>query len=327
LRAARAPSKLASHDREVHSRICAIIRDMRKSGPRSIGGNQLDGLPPLREVAAAHGLLAKKSLGQNFLFDFNLTRRIARAAAPLTNTTIVEIGPGPGGLTRALLAEGAQKVIAVERDVRCLAALAGIAHHYPGRLEIIEGDALEVDLGPLVGEAKPARVCANLPYNIATALLVRWLETEPWPPWFDRLTLMFQREVAERIVASTAERAAYGRLAVLCNWRCETRILFDVAASAFTPPPKVTSTLVELVPRPAPVPFEARLLSEVTQAAFGQRRKMLRQSLKSLGGGDAGPLLASAGIDPALRAEEIGVEGFAALARALGNVRAGHSKP
>jgi 16S rRNA (adenine1518-N6/adenine1519-N6)-dimethyltransferase len=294
---------------------------MRKSGPRVMGGNQIDGLPPLREVAAAHGLLAKKSLGQNFLFDLNLTRRIARAAAPLTRATIVEIGPGPGGLTRALLTEGARKVIAVERDARCLPALAEIANHYLGRLEIIEGDALEVDLGPLVGEASPARVCANLPYNIATALLVRWLETEPWPPWFDRLTLMFQREVAERIVASPVERAAYGRLAVLCNWRCETRILFAVAASAFTPPPAVTSALVELVPRAAPLPCAARFLSEVTQAAFGQRRKMLRQSLKSLAGGDAMSLLLRANIHPTLRAEEIGIEGFVALAQALGDVR------
>jgi len=290
---------------------------VRESRPRSPGNNHFDGLPALREVAAAHGLFAKKSLGQNFLFDLNLTRRIARAAAPLTNTTIVEIGPGPGGLTRALLTEGAQKVIAVERDARCLAALAEIAHHYPGRLEAIEGDALEIDLAKLVGEARPARICANLPYHIATALLVRWLETEPWPPWFDRLTLMFQREVAERIVASPAERAAYGRLAVLCNWRCATRILFDVAASAFTPPPKVTSALVELVPRAAPLACEARLLSEVTQAAFGQRRKMLRQSLKSLTAGDAVSLLARARIDPTSRAEEIDIEGFVALAQAL----------
>jgi 16S rRNA (adenine1518-N6/adenine1519-N6)-dimethyltransferase len=300
---------------------------MRKSEPRSVGGHQPDGLPPLREVTAAHGLLAKKSLGQNFLFDFNLTRRIARAAAPLATTTIVEIGPGPGGLTRALLTEGAQKVIAVERDARCLAALTEIANHYPGRLEIIEGDALEVDLGKLVGEARPVRVCANLPYHIATALLVRWLEIEPWPPWFDRLTLMFQREVAERIVASPAERAAYGRLAVLCNWRCETRILFDVMASAFTPPPKVTSALVELVPRKSPLRCEARILSEVTQAAFGQRRKMLRQSLKSAAGGDAISLLTSVDIDPALRAEEIGIEGFVTLARALASARACRASP
>ncbi|MGI8569028.1 MAG: 16S rRNA (adenine(1518)-N(6)/adenine(1519)-N(6))-dimethyltransferase RsmA [Methylocella sp.] len=290
---------------------------MRKSWPRPIWASWRDGLPPLREVAAAHGLLAKKSLGQNFLFDLNLTGRIAHAAAPLTNATIVEIGPGPGGLTRSLLAEGALKIIAVERDGRCIPALGEIANHYPGRLEIIEGDALKVDLCPLVGVASPARVCANLPYRIATALLVRWLQTEPWPPWFDRLVLMFQREVAERIVAGPLERAAYGRLAVLSNWRCETRILFDIPAAAFTPPPKVRSSVVELVPRAAPLACDAKLLSEVTQAAFGQRRKMLRQSLKSLAGGDAAGLLARADIDPTLRAEETGIEGFVALARAL----------
>ncbi len=268
---------------------------------------------------------AKKSLGQNFLFDLNLTARIARAAAPLEGATVVEIGPGPGGLTRALLAGGAKKVIAVERDQRCLAALNEIAAYYPGRLDVIEGDALETDLGALAGGRQPARICANLPYNIATALLTRWLESDVWPPWFDRLTLMFQREVAERIVATPAQRAAYGRLAVLCNWRCETRILFDVSPSAFTPPPKVVSSVVELRPRAGPSPCEAKLLSAVTQAAFGQRRKMLRQSLKSLAPGDVLALLAEAGIDPAARAEEIGVEGFAALARVLGRRRAGAS--
>jgi 16S rRNA (adenine1518-N6/adenine1519-N6)-dimethyltransferase len=281
----------------------------------------LDDLPPLREIVAAHGLDAKKALGQNFLFDLNLTSRIARAAGPLEGALIVEIGPGPGGLTRALLAEGARKVVAIERDERCLAALAEIAARYPGRLDVIAGDALEIDLGALVGEARPARICANLPYNIATALLTRWVEAEVWPPWFDRLTLMFQREVAERIVASPSQRAAYGRLAVLCNWRCETRILFDVSPSAFTPPPKVTSSVVELRPRAAPLPCEARLLSEVTRAAFGQRRKMLRQSLKSLPVHDIAALLAAAGIEPTARAEEIGVEGFAALARALRDQR------
>ena len=310
------PVRTATH-RDAHFRLFAITVDMRKPGSRSSGGIQFDGLPPLREVAAAHGLIPKKSLGQNFLFDLNLTRRIARAAAPLAGTAIIEIGPGPGGLTRALLAEGAKRVIAIERDARCLPALALIADHYPGRLDIIEGDALDIDLRRLVGDEQPARVCANLPYNIATALLVRWLESEPWPLWFDRLTLMFQREVAERIVASPAQRAAYGRLAVLCNWRCETRILFDVSASAFTPPPKVTSALVELIPRADPMPCEARLLTEVTQAAFGQRRKMLRQSLKSLNGVDIGQLLACAEISPTSRAEEIGIGGFVALARAL----------
>ncbi|HYP57778.1 MAG TPA: rRNA adenine dimethyltransferase family protein, partial [Beijerinckia sp.] len=198
---------------------------------------QIDDLPPLREVVAAHGLSAKKSLGQNFLFDLNLTARIARAAAPHEAAVIVEIGPGPGGLTRALLAEGAKKIIAVEQDERCLAALAEIASHYPGRLEVVAGDALTIDLAPRIGAERPARICANLPYNIATPLLVGWMETEPWPPWFDRLVLMFQREVAERIVATPAQRADYGRLAVLCNWRCETRILFDISPAAFTPPP------------------------------------------------------------------------------------------
>jgi 16S rRNA (adenine1518-N6/adenine1519-N6)-dimethyltransferase len=290
---------------------------MRKSWPQPIPASRLDGLPPLREVAATHGLLAKKSLGQNFLFDLNLTGRIARAAAPLTNATIVEIGPGPGGLTRSLLAEGARKIIAVERDMRCIPVLSEIANNYPGRLDVIEGDALETDFAVLTGGESPARVCANLPYRIATALLVRWLHTEPWPPWFDRLVLMFQHEVAERIVAGPAERAAYGRLAVLSNWRCETRILFDIPAAAFTPRPKVRSSLVELVPRAAPFDCDAKLLSEVARAAFGQRRKMLRQSLKSLAGGDAADLLARADIDPTLRAEEIGIEGFVALARAL----------
>ncbi len=275
-----------------------------------------DALPPLREVVAAHGLAAKKSLGQNFLFDLNLTARIARAAGPLEKVTIVEIGSGPGGLTRALLAEGAGHVIAIERDQRCLAALAEIAANYPGRLEIIEGDALGIDLARLVGDRRPARICANLPYNIATALLTMWLEVEPWPPFFDRIVLMFQKEVAERIVATPAARADYGRLAVLANWRCATRILFDVPAAAFTPPPKVTSSVVELVPRAMPLPCEVKLLSEVTQAAFGQRRKMLRQSLKSLGV-DPLALLKRAHIDPTKRAEEIEVAGFVAMANVL----------
>lgn len=282
---------------------------------------QLDDLPPLRDVVAAHGLAAKKSLGQNFLFDLNLTRRIARAAGPLEDATIVEIGPGPGGLTRALLACGARRVVAIERDERCLAALADIARHYPGRLDVVAGDALEIDLGEIVGAARPARICANLPYNIATALLGRWLESEPWPPWFDRLVLMFQKEVAERIVATPSQRAAYGRLSVLCNWRCETRLLFDISPAAFTPPPKVTSALVELVPRQTLVPCDTKLFSAVTQAAFGQRRKMLRQSLRSIAGGETSALLAEAGLDPTLRAEDVDVAGFAALARALAVLR------
>jgi 16S rRNA (adenine1518-N6/adenine1519-N6)-dimethyltransferase len=281
-----------------------------------------DDLPPLRDVVAAHGLTAKKSLGQNFLFDLNLTARIARAAGPLEEATMIEIGAGPGALTRALLFEGAAQVIAVERDPRCLAALEEIAAHYPGRLEIVEGDALDIDLAHQVGTRRPARICANLPYNIATVLLTKWLEAEAWPPFFDRLVLMFQKEVAARIVATPAERADYGRLAVLANWRCATRILFDVPPAAFVPPPKVTSSVVELVPRPAPVPCTAKLLSQVTQAAFGQRRKMLRQSLKALGV-DPAALLLRAGIDPTKRAEEIDVTGFVGLARGLAELRHG----
>jgi 16S rRNA (adenine1518-N6/adenine1519-N6)-dimethyltransferase len=272
---------------------------------------QIDDLPPLREVIRRHGLSAKKSLGQNFLLDLNLTARIARAGGPLKGATVVEVGPGPGGLTRALLAEGAQRVIAIERDARAIAALVEIAAHYPGRLEIVSGDALEFDArGRLSGER--ARVIANLPYNIATALLIGWL-TEPWPPWYDALVLMFQREVAERIVATPGGKT-YGRLSVLANWRCETKIMFDVAPSAFVPPPKVTSSVVRLIPRSAPLACDAGALQKVTEAAFGQRRKMLRQSLKSLGV-DASALLAAAGIEPTARAEEIPVEGFVALAR------------
>jgi 16S rRNA (adenine1518-N6/adenine1519-N6)-dimethyltransferase len=273
----------------------------------------IDDLPPLREVIRRHGLRAKKSLGQNFLLDLNLTARIARAAGPLDGVEVVEIGPGPGGLTRALLAAGARRVIAVERDDRAIAALAEIAAHYPGRLEVVAGDALDFDPRRLIGS--PARVVANLPYNIATALLVSWLTLEPWPPWYDRLVLMFQREVAERIVAAPGSKS-YGRLSVLVGWRCEARILFDVAGSAFVPPPKVTSSLVEVVPRARPLACERRALERVTEAAFGQRRKMLRQSLKSLGA-DTSALLEAAAIEPTARAEDIPVEGFVALARAF----------
>jgi 16S rRNA (adenine1518-N6/adenine1519-N6)-dimethyltransferase len=278
-----------------------------------------DGLPPLREVVSAFGLAAKKSLGQNFLFDLNLTGRIARAAGPLEGVIIIEVGPGPGGLTRALLAAGAKKVVAIERDRRCLGALAEIGDHWPGRLEIVEGDALSLDYYALAGVGAPVRICANLPYNIATALLVRWLEAEPWPPFYERLTLMFQREVALRIVATPAERADYGRLGVLAGWRAEARLLFDVPAAAFTPPPKVVSSVVELTPRAAPQPCNLSLLTGVVQAAFGQRRKMLRQSLKGYAAGlgvEAGALLKAAGIEPHRRAEEIEVAGFVALAQA-----------
>jgi 16S rRNA (adenine1518-N6/adenine1519-N6)-dimethyltransferase len=273
-----------------------------------------DGLPPLREVIRRHGLSAKKSLGQNFLLDLNLTGRIARAAGPLEGVRVVEIGPGPGGLTRALLAHGAQRVIAIERDERAIAALEEIATCYPGGLDVVVGDALDCDPRALLG-GEPARVVANLPYNIATALLVRWLTFEPWPPWYDRLVLMFQREVAERITAAPGSKT-YGRLSVLAGWRTQARMLFDIAPSAFVPPPKVTSSLVELVPRREPLACDPRALQRVTEAAFGQRRKMLRQSLKSLGG-DPLALLAEVGIAPTARAEEIPVEGFVALARAF----------
>jgi 16S rRNA (adenine1518-N6/adenine1519-N6)-dimethyltransferase len=279
-----------------------------------------DGLPALREVVAAHGLDAKRSLGQNFLYDLNLTGRIARAAGPFAGVSVIEVGPGPGGLTRALLAEGA-KVIAIERDARCLAALAEISAHWPGRLDVIEGDALAIDWRALAARVgAPLRICANLPYNIATPLLAGWLDSEPWPPFFDRLTLMFQREVAERIVATPEQRADYGRLGVLAGWRARARILFDVPPSAFTPPPKVTSSVVELVPRPTPEPCDSAVLSALTLAAFGQRRKMLRQSLKGFAaarGLDLGAWLTAAGIEPTWRAEEVNVAGFAALARGV----------
>ena len=274
----------------------------------------IDDLPPLREIIRQHGLRAKKSLGQNFLLDLNLAARIARAAGPLEGVDVVEIGPGPGGLTRALLAAGARRVISIERDDRAVAAQEQIARRYPGRLEIVAGDALDFDPRPLLDSAS-ARIVANLPYNIATALLVGWITQESWPPWYDRLVLMFQREVAERLVATPGSKS-YGRLSVLVGWRCKARICFNVAASAFVPPPKVTSSLVELVPRKAPLACELRALERVTQAAFGQRRKMLRQSLKSLGF-DAMALLEATRIAPTARAEDVPVEGFVALARAF----------
>jgi 16S rRNA (adenine1518-N6/adenine1519-N6)-dimethyltransferase len=272
-----------------------------------------DALPPLREVIRRYELSARKSLGQNFLLDLNLTGRIARAAGPLAAATVIEVGPGPGGLTRALLAEGAT-VVAIERDERAVGALGEIAEHYPGRLTIVSGDALEFDARPYLGGGR-VRVVANLPYNIATALLVSWLTVEPWPPWYDRLVLMFQREVAERIVAKPGSKT-YGRLSVLAGWRAEAKILFDIAPAAFVPPPKVTSSVVQLIPRANPLPCDRRALERVTAAAFGQRRKMLRASLKSLGL-DPIPLLEKAGLDPTARAEDIAVEGFVALAKGL----------
>jgi len=271
---------------------------------------QIDDLPPLREVLRRHGLFAKKSLGQNFLLDLNLTARVARAGGSLDGVTVVEVGPGPGGLTRALLAEGARRVIAIERDDRAINALQEIAVRYPGRIDIVPGDALEFNARAHLGLER-ARVIANLPYNIATPLLIGWL-SESWPPWYDSLVLMFQREVAERIVATSGSKA-YGRLAVLAGWRTEAKIMFDVAPTAFVPPPKVTSSVVRLIPRAKPLACDANALQRVTEAAFGQRRKMLRQSLKSVGV-DTLTLLAEACIEPTVRAEEIPVEGFVALA-------------
>ncbi|HUF55263.1 MAG TPA: 16S rRNA (adenine(1518)-N(6)/adenine(1519)-N(6))-dimethyltransferase RsmA [Thermohalobaculum sp.] len=273
-----------------------------------------DGLPPLREVIRAHRLSARKSLGQNFLLDLNLTRRIARASGPLEGATVLEVGPGPGGLTRALLAEGAAQVIAVERDERCLAALDEIAARYPGRLQVIRGDALKVDLAQHV--TGRARVVANLPYNIGTELLVRWLTPLEWPPWWESLTLMFQREVAERIVARPGG-GAYGRLAVLAQWRAEPRLVLGVPAAAFTPPPKVNSAVVRIVPAAQPPGVDPAVLERVVAAAFGQRRKMLRQSLRTFDAG-AVELLERAGIGPTRRAETLTVEEFLHLARIAG---------
>jgi 16S rRNA (adenine1518-N6/adenine1519-N6)-dimethyltransferase len=275
--------------------------------------SQIDDLPPLREVIARYDIAPKKNLGQNFLLDLNLTARIARTAGRLEGATVIEIGPGPGGLTRALIAEGAARVVAIERDDRCIAALAEIEAHYPRRLTIVADDALSADMARLA-EGRTL-VVANLPYNIATPLLVGWLRTEPWPPWYESLTLMFQREVAQRIVAEPGSKT-YGRLGVLAGWRSNAEILFDVPAQAFTPPPKVTSSVVQLVPNPRPLPVDPDVLERVVAAAFGQRRKMLRQSLKSLGT-DPLPLLAAAGIDETRRAEEIDVAGFVGLANAF----------
>ncbi|TPM36343.1 16S rRNA (adenine(1518)-N(6)/adenine(1519)-N(6))-dimethyltransferase RsmA [Mesorhizobium sp. B2-3-5] len=276
----------------------------------------IDGLPPLRDVIERHGLQAKKALGQNFLLDLNLTGKIARSAGDLTNATVIEVGPGPGGLTRALLSNGAHRVVAIERDERCLAALAEVSAHYPGRLEVISGDALKTDFAALAsaaaGNGGPVRIVANLPYNIGTELLIRWLTVPDWPPFYASMTLMFQREVAQRIVAAPGSDA-YGRLGVLAGWRTQARIAFDVPPQAFTPPPKVTSSVVHLEPRATPLPADVKKLGRVTEAAFGQRRKMLRQSVKSLGGE---ALLERASIDPTRRAETLSVEEFVRLTNA-----------
>lgn len=273
----------------------------------------IDGLPPLRDVIQRHGLDAKKSLGQNFLFDLNLTQKIARTAGPLEGVTVIEVGPGPGGLTRAILSLGAKKVIAVERDSRCLPALAEIEAHYPGRLEVIEGDALKTDFEAMIPAGEPVRIIANLPYNVGTQLLVNWLLPKTWPPFWLSMTLMFQKEVGQRIVAEEGDNH-YGRLGVLAGWRTVSEMAFDVPPQAFSPPPKVTSTVVHLLPKDKPLPCDVAKLEKVTEAAFGQRRKMLRQSVKSLGGET---LLEKAGIDPTRRAETLSVEEFVTLANCL----------
>ena len=275
----------------------------------------IDTLPPLRDIIARYGLNAQKALGQNFLLDLNLTSRIARSAGPLEDTTVLEVGPGPGGLTRALLAAGAKKVIAIEKDQRCLPALEEIAAHYPGRLTIIEGDALTFDLETFDHDG-PLKIIANLPYNIGTALLMKWIDGAEWPPIFNDLVLMFQREVAERIVATPDTPHDYGRLSVFCGWRTDAKILFDVSPQAFTPPPKDVSSVVRVTPRAHPTVCDPKLLARVTQAAFGQRRKMLRQSLKSLGV-DPITLCENVGLDPTARAETVTIDQFVALAQAL----------
>ena len=284
--------------------------------PLPEGRLALDGLPPLADVIDKHGLRPKKALGQNFLLDLNITSKIARMAGDLSACDVVEVGPGPGGLTRALLAAGARKVLAIERDARCLSALEEVAHHWPDRLKVIEADALTIDLSQHV---EPGfRVVANLPYNVGTELLLRWLCADHWPPGWSSLTLMFQREVAERIVAQPGDKA-YGRLSVLSGWRCESRILFDLPPQAFTPPPKVVSSVVSITPRAQVYDAPLNALQQITGAAFGQRRKMLRRSLSGFGGE---ALLERVGIDPTLRGEALTVEQFCDLARELVKTRA-----
>jgi len=279
---------------------------------------QIDGLPPLREVITTHGLAAKKSLGQNFLLDLNLTARIARIPGDLSGADVLEVGPGPGGLTRGLLANGARRVLAIEKDARCLPALAEIAAAYPGKLEVIEGDALEINA--LAHLSSPIHVVANLPYNVGTELLIRWLTPASWPPFWQSLTLMFQKEVAERITAEPGSKA-YGRLAVLAQWKCEAHIALRLPPEAFTPPPKVSSAVVHLKPRPAPLfPAPEALLTQVVAQAFNQRRKMLRASLKGMHP-EIETLLTEAGIAPTRRAETLSIEEFATLTRTIAAAR------
>ncbi len=291
---------------------------MPETAPPGEPGDIAD-LPPLREVIRRFGLSARRGLGQNFLLDINLTRRIARAAGDLSTSVVIEIGPGPGGLTRALLAEGAAQVIAIERDERCLDALAELSGAFPGRLNVIAGDALKIDAAGLAPAGRRARIVANLPYNIATPLLITWLKQAQA---FENLTLMFQKEVAQRIAAPPGSRT-YGRLSVISQWLCTARLLFDVSPQAFVPAPKVTSTVVQLTPRPAPLAAaDTLMLERITAAAFGQRRKMLRSALKTLIP-DPMPLLDAAGVTPTARAEELEIEEFCALARVLAEFEAG----
>lgn len=273
-----------------------------------------DSLPPLRDVISEHGINARKSLGQNFLLDLNLTSKIARRAGDLTQCDILEIGPGPGGLTRALLMEGARRVVAIETDERCLSALEQISAAYPNQLQIINGDALEID--PRTFLNTPTRIVANLPYNIGTELLIRWLTPQSWPPFWQSLTLMFQKEVALRIVAAPGSKA-YGRLSVLAQWRCDAKIAFEISPQAFTPPPKVTSAVVHMERLEEPrFPADARDLSRTVALAFNQRRKMLRSSLKSLGP-DVQEKIVQAGVDPTQRAEQLSIEEFCRLSQTL----------
>ncbi|MGL4635032.1 MAG: 16S rRNA (adenine(1518)-N(6)/adenine(1519)-N(6))-dimethyltransferase RsmA [Beijerinckiaceae bacterium] len=276
---------------------------------------QIDSLPPLRDVIASHGLSARKALGQNFLLDLNLTSRIARSAGSLEGYHIIEIGPGPGGLTRAILAAGAVQVTAIEMDERCLPALEEISTHYPGQLTVHLGDALKHDMRELA-QGRKTRIIANLPYNVASPLIINWLQAEPWPPWYESITVMVQKEYAERLVATTDERKDYGRLSILTGWRAEAKIMFHVPPSAFVPQPKVMSSVVQLIPRASLAPCRMKTLERITQAAFGQRRKMLRQSLKSLGC-DVAELLRLADIAPEARAEEIDIAGFLRMANTL----------
>ena len=278
--------------------------------------SQIDDLPPLRDVIRIHDLQARKSLGQNFLLDLNLTLKVARTAGDLSDCTVLEVGPGPGGLTRALLVAGARRVVAVEKDPRCLPALAEIAERYPGRLEILEADALTIDL-ERIADGGPLKIVANLPYNVGTQLLVDWITSPCWPPAWQSLTLMFQKEVAERIVAAPGSKA-YGRLGVLAGWRCHATLAFEVGPKAFTPPPKVTSASVHLTPRKAPLDCDLTALERLTAAAFGQRRKMLRASLKPLAA-DAEARIAAAGIAPTQRAEQLDIADFVKLANAFAN--------